>query len=137
MDADYRDAQVFYPQDEMTTILIPVTTGCSYNKCAFCSMYKSDKYEEVALSDIEMLLLNGYKYTEKVFLTGADPLAIGFDKMLKIIALINKYLPFCTQIASYAAIRTLAQYSVEELATLHDKGLRLLYIGLKLAAMMS
>lgn len=129
MNKDYRDATIFYPQDEITTMLIPVTTGCSYNKCAFCSMYKSEEYKEVSLRDIEMILLNGYKYTEKVFLTGADPMAIGFNKMMKILTLINRHLPYCAQVASYASIKNIAKYSVEELSKLHDSGLRLLYIG--------
>ena len=129
MNKDYKDATVNYPQDEMTTMLIPVTTGCSYNKCAFCSMYQDDEYQEVSLRDIEVILLNGYKYTEKVFLTGADPMAIGFDRMMKILTLINKHLPYCAQVASYASIKNIANYSVEELSKLHDEGLRLLYIG--------
>lgn len=120
---------VYYPQDEMTTVLLPVTSGCSYNKCAFCSMYKDGKYCEVPFSDIEMQLLNGYTYTEKVFLTGADPLSIGFDKMKRLLDMIHKYLPYCACVASYASIKNISKYSVEELSILHDAGLRLLYIG--------
>lgn len=32
---------VHYPQDEMTTILLPVSRGCPYNQCAFCTMYEA------------------------------------------------------------------------------------------------
>jgi len=120
---------VYYPQDEMTTVLLPVTLGCSYNKCSFCSMYKDDKYSEVPLAEIEMQLLNISKYTEKVFLTGADPMAIGFDKMKRLLDLINKHLPYCACVASYASIKNIAKYTVEELSILHDAGLRMLYIG--------
>ncbi len=120
---------VHYPQDEMTTLLVPVTIGCSYNKCSFCSMYKDIEYSEVPVRDIEMHLLHGYKYTEKVFLTGADPMVIGFEKMKLLLELINKHLPYCARVASYAAIKSIAKYSTEELSILHDLGLRLLYIG--------
>lgn len=120
---------VHYPQDEMTTVLLPATTGCSYNKCAFCSMYKDDEYAEVSLSDLEMHLLNGDVYTEKVFLTGADPMSIGFDKMKRLLEMIHRYLPYCARVASYASIKNISKYSVEELSILHDEGLRLLYIG--------
>ena len=120
---------VYYPQDEMTTFLLPVTLGCSYNKCAFCSMYKGDKYGEVPFSDMEMQLLNAYTYTEKVFLTGADPISIGFDKMKRLLDMIHQYLPYCACVASYASIKNISKYSVEELSVLHDAGLRMLYIG--------
>jgi len=120
---------VFYPQDEMNTVLLPVTTGCNYNKCSFCSMYKDEIYREVAYSDIENNLRNGYLYTEKVFLTGADPMAIGFKKMRKILEMIKDYYPYCARVASYGSIRSITSYTVEELSILHDEGLRLLYIG--------
>ncbi|QZY56053.1 radical SAM protein [Crassaminicella profunda] len=125
----YKNDTVYYPQDEMTTFLLPVTSGCSYNKCAFCSMYKDDKYCEVSFSDIKMQLLNGYIYTEKVFLIGADPISIGFDKMKRLLDMIHEYLPYCACVASYASIKNISKYSVEELSILHDAGLRLLYIG--------
>lgn len=125
----YKDDTVYYPQDEMTTVLLSVTSGCSYNKCAFCSMYKDAKYCEIPFSDIETQLLNGYIYTEKVFLTGADPMSIGFDKMKLLLDKISMYLPYCACVASYASVKSISQYSVEELSVLHDAGLRLLYIG--------
>ena len=120
---------IYYPQDEMTTFLLKVTTGCTHNKCSFCSMYKEDTYSEVAPLDIDMQLMNGYLYTEKVFLTGADPISIGFDKMKILLDKIHKHLPYCACVASYASIRNISKYSEEELSALHDKGLRLLYIG--------
>lgn len=125
----YKNDTVYYPQDEMNTVLLPVTSGCPYNKCKFCSMYKDDIYSEVPFSEIEMQLMNGYLYTEKVFLTGADPVLIGFEKMKLLLEMINKYFPYCACVSSYASIKSIAKYSVEELSILHDNGLRLLYIG--------
>lgn len=120
---------MYYPQDELNTFLLPVTRGCSYNQCAFCSMYKDILYSEVSLHEIEGILLHAYSYTEKVFLTGADPLAIGFEKMRRILAMIKESLPYCACVASYASILNLSKYTEEELTILHDEGLRLLYIG--------
>ena len=125
----YKDDTIYYPQDEMNTCLLPVTSGCSWNRCAFCSMYKDVKYVEVPFHDIEMELKHGYTYTEKVFLTGADPLSIGFEKMRRILKTIRQYLPYCGRVGSYASIKNISRYSVEELSILHDLGLRMLYIG--------
>ena len=120
---------VYYPQSEIHTTLIPVTTGCPYNRCAFCSMYKADTYREVPLPEMEHELMNGEGYTERVFLTGADPLSVGFEKMIRILNLVRKYFPYCGCVASYASVRSLQKYSVHELTELHDAGLRLLYVG--------
>ena len=120
---------VYYPQSEMNTVLLPVANGCPYNQCAFCSMYKDEKYQEVPLQEIEQELMNGDPYTERVFLTGADPLAVGYERMLRILKLIKKYFPYCGCVAAYASVRSLKRYSVGELAALHREGLRLLYVG--------
>ncbi len=125
----YGSDAIHYPQDEMNTVLLPVTSGCIYNKCIFCSMYKDEEYSEISFADIEMQLMNTDTYTEKLFLVGSDPMSIGFDKMKQLLDMIHLYLPYCSRVASYAAIRSIAKYSVEELSILHDKGLRLLYIG--------
>lgn len=120
---------VYYPQSEMNTVLLPVANGCPYNQCAFCSMYKDEKYQEVPLQEIEQELMNGDPYTERVFLTGADPLAVGYERMLRILKLIKKYFHYCGCVAAYASVRSLKRYSVGELAALHREGLRLLYVG--------
>lgn len=123
------NAMIYYPQDEMTTVLLPITLGCLYNKCAFCSMYKDDQYREVSFFEIKNQLLNIDKFTERIFLTGADPTSIGFSKMKKLLELIHEQVPVCACVSCYASIRNLSNYSVEELSILHDAGLRQLYIG--------
>lgn len=49
--------------------------------------------------------------------------------MKQLLDMIHLHLPYCARVASYAAIRSIFKYSVEELSILHDAGLRLLYIG--------
>ncbi len=124
-----KNNSVYYPHDEMTTFLLPVTIGCQYNKCVFCSMYIDDKYSQVPFREIQMQLKNAYLYTERVFLTGADPLAIGFKNMKGLLKTIHKYLPYCAIVASYASIRSISKYSLAELWELRENGLNLLYIG--------
>lgn len=120
---------VYYPQDEMTTPLLAVSQGCAYNQCAFCAMYKGLDYRVCPLDDIKDELLNAPPLTERLFLTGADPLTLGFGRLKKNLEAIRAYLPYCACVASYASIRGLKAYSAEELSTLHHLGLRRLYIG--------
>ena len=125
----YENHAIYFPQDELSSVLLPVTAGCSYNKCVFCSMYKDDVFREIPLWDIEKELMNGPKYAERVFLTGADPMSVGYEKMVEILSLIRRYLPYCACVASYASIRSVSKYSLAQLTTLHHAGLRQLYIG--------
>lgn len=125
----YKSRTIYYPQSEIHTPLIPVASGCPHNKCKFCSMYKEQSYEELPIDEIEYELKNLQEYTEKIFITGADPLAVGYKKMMLILKKVKKYAPYCACVAAYASVRTIAKYSVEELKDLHETGLRLLYIG--------
>lgn len=125
----YKEETLYYPQDEMHTCLLPVTSGCSWNRCAFCSMYKNIAYRQISFPDIEAELRSGNLYTEKVFLTGADPMSIGYDRMKRLLEMIRRYLPYCHRVGAYASVKNIAGYSVEELSVLHDAGLGMLYIG--------
>lgn len=125
----YKSRTIYYPQSEIHTLLIPVSTGCPHNKCKFCNMYKEQVYEELDIDDIEYELKNVEEYTEKIFITGADPLWCGYQKMMQILKKIKKYAPYCACVAAYASVRSISKYSVEELKDMHEAGLRLLYIG--------
>lgn len=120
---------VYFPRDEIRTSLLPVTIGCEHNKCAFCTLYQDESYRIVPLVEVEMQLKNMDLYTERIFITGGDPLSIGFDKMKKVLDLIAKHLPYCACVASYASVNSIKEYSAEELSLLHHGGLRLLYVG--------
>lgn len=125
----YKAKTIYYPQSEIHTPLIPVSSGCPHNRCKFCSMYKEQAYEELDMDEIEYELKNLDEYTEKIFITGADPLAVGYKKMLLILKKVKKYAPYCACVAAYASVRSISKYSVEELKNLHEAGLRLLYVG--------
>lgn len=130
----YQEETIYYPPDEMFSVFIPVTGGCSYNRCAFCSMYKSIGYHMVPIREIEANLVSAAEYnpyTERIFLTGAEPLSVGFERIRRILELVNKYLPYCACAASYASVKNMRQYSEEQLKELHNMGLRCLYIGLE------
>ncbi len=120
---------VHYPHSEMNTFLLPATRGCSWNKCVYCSMYKDSDYKLVAFDEMKMNLMNGNPYTERVFLTGADPLSMGFDRMMQILELIKGYFKYCAIVGAYASIKNITMYSDKELEELHRNGLNLLYIG--------
>lgn len=130
----YQEETIYYPPDEMFSVFIPVTSGCSYNKCAFCNMYKDISYSIVPEREIEANLASAAEYnlyTERIFLTGAEPLSVGFERMRRILGLVKKYLPYCACAASYASVKNLRMYTDEELTELHNMGLRCLYIGLE------
>lgn len=128
------DQIIYYPPFERHSLLLQVTSGCSYNRCAFCNMYKTVDFEVIPLKQVIADLRDaaGYNpYTERVFLIGGEPLCLPFEQMREILIQIKKYLPYCACVSMYASIKNLRDKSVEQLQELHRLGLGFLYIGLE------
>ena len=65
---------VFRPPSEANSLILQVTNGCSWNRCAFCEMYTvpqkkfSTKKEEKILNEIELAAIN-YPETRRILKT--------------------------------------------------------------------
>ena len=128
------DQITYFPPFERHSLLLQVTSGCSYNQCAFCNMYKNVEFEEIPMKEILKDLRDAADYNpyiERVFLVGGEPLCLSYTKMKELLTQIKKYLPYCACVSMYASIKNLRDKSVEELQELHRLGLGFLYIGLE------
>ena len=128
------DEPLFRPPSEGRSIIIQVTLGCSWNKCAFCEMYTSKSFrarkEEDVFNDIDSLL----PYADsirKVFLADGDPLVLSTNRLIKILEKLKRNFPRLQRISAYASPNNLLNKTKEELQQIKDAGLSLLYIDLE------
>jgi len=129
------DAPPWRPPSEAYSVLIRVTRGCPWNKCAFCSMYKDMKFQVKGLEDIRMDLevaaqLYG-RDASTLFIGDSDSLVVKADFLLEVLRLIKKYFPSLKRITSYTRGRTLAKRKIEDLIRLREAGLTRLHVGLE------
>lgn len=126
---------VFRPPSEANSLILPVTDGCSWNRCRFCEMYTAPQKKFRARDEAEVLgsirwaagqLGGGVR---RVFLADGDALVLPTHRLLAILAAIREHLPNVDRVASYCLPRNLRRKSVEELAELRAAGLRLVYVG--------
>ena len=129
---------IYRPPIEAYTLLLPVTEGCSHNRCRFCNMYKDVKFRILGDNEIENWLeeirrVNGAICDEidRIYLVGADPFAISSKKLENVIALIKKYLPNIKVVTMYAAIRNIMSKTDEQLEKLKNLGVNDLYVGIE------
>ena len=125
---------LFRPPSEAYSFILQVTLGCAWNKCAFCEMYSSKQFkvrsEEDIYADINSMEAYGEQY-RKIFLADGNAMVLSFDKLSRILDKLKDTFPKMTRVSAYALPKDIAEKSDEELKTLADKGLKLLYVGIE------
>lgn len=125
---------VYRPPSEARSLIVQVTYGCSHNTCAFCSMYKEKRFAvrpmEEVLEDFR-LARQAYRRVEKVFLADGDALVRKAEELYVILDTVRELFPECRQVTSYASPSSIRIRTEEELRTLREKGLTMVYMGLE------
>lgn len=124
----------YRPPYEAQSLILQVTTGCSHNQCAFCSMYRHVRFAPMPLEIVEADVREAALYmpwAQRVFLASGDAFCLPADHLLEIASLIHRYLPRVTSIGGYASIKNIAAKTDEQLAELARAGFADFNIGLE------
>lgn len=124
--------QVWRPPYEASSQLLQVTAGCTHNKCKFCSLYHGTKFRLSPITEIEedLKVIQSYQpKARRVFLTGANPFVLSYNRLLDLGLLIRKYLRYCKSIGMFARISDIKSKTVEELKNLRHLGFDSISIG--------
>ena len=126
--------RVFRPPSEAYSLIVQVTYGCSHNTCAFCSMYKEKNFRlrplEEVIEDFHLARAR-YRHVDKVFLADGDALVRKAEDLYLILDTVRELFPECQRVTSYASPSSIRVRTEEELRTLREKGLTMVYMGLE------
>ncbi len=126
---------VYRPPSEADSLILPVTDGCSWNRCTFCEMYTAPQKQFHARNEAETLAsicACGEHFgneVRRIFLADGDALVLPTRRLLAILRAIRAHLPAVHRVSSYCLPRNLRKKSVAELKELADAGLSLAYVG--------
>jgi len=126
---------VYRPPSEADSLILPVTDGCSWNRCTFCDMYTAPqkKFRPRDETEIfETIRRCGAVYggeVRRVFLADGDAMTLSTRRLQAILEAIRRDLPGVRRVSSYCLPRNVKKKSVEELRQLADLGLSLVYVG--------
>ena len=126
---------VFRPPSEAASLILPVTDGCSWNKCTFCEMYTAPQKKFLARSEdevLESIRLTGQRYggeLRRVFPTDGDALVLPTRRLVTILEAIKTHLPAVRRVSSYCLPRNLRKKSQAEIDELAAAGLKMVYVG--------
>ena len=115
---------VFRPPSEAHSLILPVTNGCSWNKCTFCEMYTAPQKKFRARDEAEVLeeiRKVGERYiVQRIFLADGDAMVLPTHRLMRILQAIAEHIPSVERVTSYCLPRNLKRKSVEELRELRD-----------------
>jgi len=126
---------VFRPPSEAQSLILPVTNGCSWNKCTYCEMYTAPQKKFQLRDEAETLASIrrcGEQFAgdvQRVFLGDGDAMVLSTRRLLALLEAIHQSLPKVRRISSYCLPRNLRHKSVAELQELRAAGLSLVYVG--------
>ena len=102
------DFPPYRPPNEAASALIRASRGCPWNKCLFCTMYKTLKFKPRSVEEVKKDIdtaVKIYKGAKTIFIADSDSLAMkNIDEIIRYIKL---RFPDVNRITSYARAKTL------------------------------
>ena len=131
---EYEQA-IVRPPSEANSLLLPVTFGCSHNKCTFCGTYTNIKFRIRPLEDIKRdidKVAKNYSWSlRRVFLENGDAIIAPQRRLVEVLKYLKQKFPNLERIGSYATPQAALIKSVDELKELHKLGLKIIYLGVE------
>jgi radical SAM superfamily enzyme YgiQ (UPF0313 family) len=131
----YYERVIIRPPSEANSFLLPVTIGCSHNKCTFCGTYTGVKFRIRPLEDIKRdidKVAKNYSWSlRRVFLEDGDALIAPQPRLVEVLNYLNKKFPHLNRIGTYATPQAALIKSIDELKELNRLGLKIAYMGVE------
>jgi radical SAM superfamily enzyme YgiQ (UPF0313 family) len=126
---------VYRPPSEAESLILPVTDGCSWNRCAFCEMYTAPQKKFRPRDEAEVfetIKRCGALYAgevRRVFLADGDAMTLSTRRLAAILEAIRRDMPGVRRVSSYCLPRNVRKKSAADLRELAELGLSLVYVG--------
>lgn len=148
----FKRPNIVRPPSEWKSYFLPVTSGCSNSTCTFCASCGSklgvrdiDEIKAeidalhlytrhaIRLPNVHPLVYEIAPHIEskRVFLQDGDALVYPYPKLIEILRYLNEKFPELERIAAYATPQDIQRRSIEDLKTLRNLKLDILYVGVE------
>jgi len=131
----YDNQVIIRPPSEADSFLLPVTLGCSHNKCTFCGTYLGVKFKirhlEDIKQDIDRVARNYSRTVRRVFLENGDALICPQYLLVGVLKHLNQKFPCLDRVGTYSTPQAALIKSIDELKELNSLGLKIAYLGVE------
>ncbi len=125
---------VIRPPSEADSLIIQVTYGCSHNQCSFCPTYLDKQFKLRSFEDVKHDiddLGRTLPDTRRIFLADGNAMVMNARLMIKTLKLLNKTFPGLQRVGVYANAADILKKSDDELRTMQQNKLSIIYMGLE------
>lgn len=129
-----QEGVVIRPPSEAGSFLLPVTVGCSHNKCTFCLTYKFTRFKARPLESVKADIELAARYDpgiRRVFLCDGDAMCLPAADLVEILDCLAGSFPRLERVGIYANATDILAKTPGELALLSSRKLNLAYLGLE------
>ena len=127
------EGDVYRPPSEAHSLIVQLTIGCARNTCTFCTMYKRKTFRVRPLADViadlEEISQGHRLEVDRIFLADGDALVVKTQDIITILDKAYALFPRLERITMYGAAQDVLLKSHEELVSLREHGLEMVYIG--------
>jgi radical SAM superfamily enzyme YgiQ (UPF0313 family) len=145
--------RIIRPPSEAESYFLPLTSGCSNHSCTFCNYFYGSKLRLREVDDIKKEIDALALFQErgvclqnipdvvyyiaqqwdgrKVFLQDGDALVYPFSGLKEVLFYLNEKFPELERIGTYATPQDLLRISPEQLKTLKELKLGIIYMGVE------
>ncbi len=129
------EGSIWRPPSEVRSLILQATVGCSHNACIFCVSYKSKNYRVRGVrgiqTDLDSLPVHYKERTRRVFIADGNALAMPTSELEGTLKLLYKELPGLERVGVYGYAKDVRKKTVDDLKTLKEAGLGIVYLGLE------
>jgi len=150
---NFERPRIIRPPSEQRSYFLPITSGCSHHSCTFCNYYYGSRLRIREAQDVKreidaLALYMGHDIQTpaipqivyaiaqrwdgvRVFLQDADALVYPFPKLVEVLRYLNEKFPSLDRVAAYATPQDALRRSVDELKSLKELKLGIIYLGVE------
>ncbi len=103
------DEPVFRPPSEAESLILQVTIGCSWNRCAFCAMYRMKRFRVRELAEVVDEIRRVAPMAgecRRVFLADGDALAAPLPHLEAVLGELRRSIPTVQRVGIYGDSRS-------------------------------
>ena len=130
---DY-EGQICRSPMERASYMLPVTVGCSHNKCRFCMLFKHLQYRvlpvEQVFAEIDRVAAIGGN-PKRVFLGDGNAFSLSARRIEEIVVYLKEKMPGVECIGMDSHTKNILDKTPEELKRLRELGVTDFYIGIE------